>query len=61
MKSGLQETDAAEIFDALDAEGISNLNGLMEKQADRGGAVVYTTHQEVGIRSTRVVDLGAGA
>lgn len=50
-----------EPFAALDAEGISNLNGLMEKQADHGGAVVYTTHQEVGIRSTRVVDLGAGA
>jgi ABC-type transport system involved in cytochrome c biogenesis ATPase subunit len=33
----------------------------MEKQVGRGGAVVYTTHQEVGIRSTRVVDLGAGA
>jgi ABC-type transport system involved in cytochrome c biogenesis ATPase subunit len=31
------------------------------KQADRGGAVVYTTHQEVGARSARVVDLGAGA
>jgi len=26
-----------------------------------GGAVVYTTHQEAGIRSTRVVDLGRGA
>jgi len=50
-----------EPFATLDAEGISNLNGLMEKQVSRGGAVVYTTHQEVGIRSTRVVDLGAGA
>jgi heme exporter protein A len=50
-----------EPFATLDAEGISNLNGLMEKQVGRGGAVVYTTHQEVGIRSTRVVDLGAGA
>jgi heme exporter protein A len=50
-----------EPFATLDAEGISNLNGLMEKQVDRGGAVVYTTHQEVGVRSTRVVDLGAGA
>lgn len=50
-----------EPFATLDAEGISNLNGLLEKQLHRGGAVVYTTHQEVGIRSTRVVDLGAGA
>jgi heme exporter protein A len=50
-----------EPFATLDAEGITNLNGLMGKHVDRGGAVVYTTHQEVGIRSTRVVDLGAGA
>ena len=50
-----------EPFAALDAEGIANLNGLLEKQVNRGGAVVYTTHQEAGIRSTRVVDLGAGA
>ena len=50
-----------EPFAALDAEGIALLDGLMGKQADRGGAVVYTTHQEAGSRSTRVVDLGAGA
>ena len=50
-----------EPFAALDAEGISLLDGLLGKQADRGGAVVYTTHQDVGTRSARVVDLGAGA
>jgi heme exporter protein A len=50
-----------EPFAALDAEGIALLDGLLGKQVDRGGAVVYTTHQEVGARSARVVDLGAGA
>jgi len=50
-----------EPFAALDAEGISILNGLMGKQVDRGGAVVYTTHQDAGVRNTRVLDLGAGA
>jgi len=50
-----------EPFATLDTQGISLLNGLLEKQVDGGGAVVYTTHQEAGIRSTRVVDLGRGA
>jgi heme exporter protein A len=50
-----------EPFATLDTQGISLLNGLLEKQADGGGAVVYTTHQEAGVRSTRVVDLGPGA
>src|SRR5262245_59448953 len=50
-----------EPYAALDAEGISNLNRVLGEQLERGGAVVYSTHQEAGIRSTRVVDLGAGA
>ncbi|HEY7240709.1 MAG TPA: cytochrome c biogenesis heme-transporting ATPase CcmA [Burkholderiales bacterium] len=50
-----------EPFAALDAEGITLLDALMGKQADGGGAVVYSTHQEAGTRSARVVDLGAGA
>jgi heme exporter protein A len=50
-----------EPFATLDAQGISLLNDLLEKQVEGGGAVVYTTHQEAGIRSTRVVDLGRGA
>jgi heme exporter protein A len=50
-----------EPFATLDTQGISLLNGLLEKQVDGGGAVVYTTHQEAGVRNTRVVDLGTGA
>ena len=39
-------------------------NAILESIETLGGAglaVVYTTHQEVGARSARVVDLGAGA
>ena len=50
-----------EPFATLDAEGISLIDGLMGRQADGGGAVVYTTHQDTGTRSSRVVDLGTGA
>jgi heme exporter protein A len=50
-----------EPYAALDADGMEALNGRIGSHAAAGGAVIYTTHQEVGIRSTRVVDLGAGA
>jgi heme exporter protein A len=50
-----------EPYAALDADGMAALNGRIGSHAAAGGAAVYTTHQEVGIRSTRVVDLGAGA
>jgi len=50
-----------EPYAALDADGMEALNGRIGSHAAAGGAVVYTTHQEVGIRSTQVVDLGAGA
>jgi heme exporter protein A len=50
-----------EPYSALDANGMAALNGRIGSHAAAGGAVVYTTHQEVGIRSTQVVDLGAGA
>jgi heme exporter protein A len=50
-----------EPYMALDADGMEALNGRIGSHAAAGGAVVYTTHQEVGIKSSRVVDLGAGA
>jgi len=50
-----------EPYSALDADGMAALNGRIGSHAAAGGAAVYTTHQEVGIRSTQVVDLGAGA
>lgn len=50
-----------EPYSALDTQGVSALNARIDEHTAAGGAVVYTTHQESGIRSTRVVDLGAGA
>jgi heme exporter protein A len=46
-----------EPFATLDAEGISNLNGLIGKHASRGGAIAFTTHQDSGIAATRVIEL----
>jgi heme exporter protein A len=50
-----------EPYSALDSEGVSTLNQRIGEHTAAGGAVVYTTHQEAGIQSSRVVDLGAGA
>jgi len=47
-----------EPFAALDAEGISILNGLIGKHVSRGGAIAFTTHQDAGIAATRVIELG---
>ena len=46
-----------EPFAALDAEGISNLNGLIGTHVSRGGAIAFTTHQDAGIAATRVIEL----
>jgi heme exporter protein A len=46
-----------EPFAALDAEGIQLLKELFVEHAGRGGAVAYTTHQDVGLRETRVIEL----
>lgn len=47
-----------EPFSALDAGGIELLRTLVREQLERGGAVVFTTHQDPGIAATHVVDLG---
>ena len=46
-----------EPFSALDAEGVSVLNRLIGEHANRGGAIVFTTHQDPGISATRVIEL----
>src|SRR5262249_33959725 len=43
-----------EPYSALDTQGVSALNTRIDAHTAAGGAVVYTTHQEAGIRSTRV-------
>jgi heme exporter protein A len=47
-----------EPFAALDVEGASLLGGLIKDHMARRGAVVFTTHQDPGIATTRVIDLG---
>jgi heme exporter protein A len=46
-----------EPFTALDTAGVAMLRGLIEAHAGRGGAVVYSTHQDPGMAATRVVEL----
>jgi heme exporter protein A len=46
-----------EPFSALDAAGVALLRGLIEAHLARGGAVIFTTHQDAGIATARVIDL----
>lgn len=46
-----------EPFSALDVAGVELLRGLIEAHLARGGAVVFTTHQDAGIATARVIDL----
>ena len=46
-----------EPFTALDAQGIAVLKLLVEQHASRGGAVVFSTHQDAGTPATRVIEL----
>jgi len=48
-----------EPFSALDAAGVGLLRGLIEAHLGRGGAVIFTTHQDAGIATARVIDLDA--
>ena len=47
-----------EPFSALDPEGIAVLKALIQEQRSRGGAVVFSTHQDAGIADARVIELG---
>jgi heme exporter protein A len=46
-----------EPFAALDAAASGLVEDLMRRHVGRGGAVVYTTHHDLGLRATRVIDL----
>lgn len=52
-----------EPFAALDAAAVAGLAATLAEQLGRGGMVLFTTHQEVGLPgvSLRSVDLGVGA
>ena len=47
-----------EPFSALDAQGVELLDGLFQQHLARGGAIVFTTHQDPGFSATHVVELG---
>lgn len=47
-----------EPFAALDAQGVELLDGLFRQHLARGGAIVFTTHQDPGFSATYVVELG---
>lgn len=46
-----------EPFSALDAEGVAVVNALVKHHLARGGALAFTTHQDPGIATIRVIDL----
>jgi heme exporter protein A len=47
-----------EPFAALDAQGVGLLERLFRQHLARGGAIVFTTHQDPGFSATYVVELG---
>jgi heme exporter protein A len=46
-----------EPFTALDAVAAELTRALLGEHAQRGGSVVYSTHQDGGLRDSRVIDL----
>jgi heme exporter protein A len=52
-----------EPFTALDTAAVAYVREAIERQVARGGAVIYTTHQDAGITAarTRSIDLDRGS
>jgi heme exporter protein A len=50
-----------EPFAALDAAAVELTRGLMREHVARGAAVIYTTHQDDGLKQSRVIHLDAAA
>ena len=46
-----------EPFSALDAAAVRFTEAVIAQHVARGGAAIYTTHQEVGITASRVIEL----
>ena len=46
-----------EPFTALDSAAADLTRQLIRDQVKRGGAIVYTTHQDAGLSDSRVVEL----
>jgi heme exporter protein A len=48
-----------EPYAALDAQATATVDALIAAHAARGGAVIFTTHQETGAAAARVIELHA--
>ena len=48
-----------EPYAALDTQAASTVDALIAEHAARGGAVIFTTHQETGAAAARVIELHA--
>jgi heme exporter protein A len=48
-----------EPYAALDVQAAATVDGLITAHAARGGAVIFTTHQETGAGASRVLELHA--
>lgn len=46
-----------EPFTAIDVQGVDRLRQLFASHVERGGAVVLTTHQDLGLKSVKILDL----
>jgi heme exporter protein A len=46
-----------EPFTALDTAAAELTRTLLGEHAQRGGSVVYSTHQDAGLRDSRVIEL----
>jgi heme exporter protein A len=48
-----------EPYAALDVQAAATVDALIAAHAARGGAVIFTTHQETGAGASRVLELHA--
>ncbi len=47
-----------EPFTTLDSKGVAQLEGLLQRQAQRGGSVMVTTHHSLSIPELTILSLG---
>ncbi|MDX1557981.1 MAG: cytochrome c biogenesis heme-transporting ATPase CcmA [Marinobacter sp.] len=50
-----------EVFTAIDANGVSAIESLLQQRAAEGGAVVVTTHHDLNLPGMQRLILGGGA
>lgn len=50
-----------EVFTAIDSDGVSAIENLLQQRASEGGAVVVTTHHDLNLPGMQRIVLGGGA